>query len=221
MRTIPRIALAAASLALVALPLHAQSFSIGLRGTSTLPIGDSADPQASSSGQIVAGATNGFGYGLDVGLAVGPLGIYGGFDHVNFGCGTPACPSDGRYTLQGVTLGLKATASTSGVRPFVKAGVTFNTLEGTYVNWTPSGGVLGDPTPTPFTSDRAPGFELGAGADVPLLGIVSVSPQVRYIGQRLKLKVPGVSSPPTSSRGFDYFTFDVALSFHSPLGRRQ
>ncbi len=72
MRTIPRIALAAASLALLALPLHAQSFSIGLRGVSTLPIGDSADPQASSSGQIVAGASSGFGYGLDVGLALRP-----------------------------------------------------------------------------------------------------------------------------------------------------
>jgi Outer membrane protein beta-barrel domain len=222
MRTFPRIALAAASLALVALPLHAQSFSIGLRGISTLPIGDSADPQASSSGQIVSGASSGFGYGLDLGLAFGPLGIYGGFDHVKFGCGTPTCPSDGRYTLQGVTLGLKATAATSGgVRPFVKGGVTFNSLEGTYVNWTPSGGVLGDPTPTPFSSDRAPGFELGAGADVSFLGVVSLSPQVRYIGQNLKLKVPGVSSPTTSSQGFNYFTFDVALSFHSPLGRRQ
>ena len=132
-----------------------------------------------------AGATSGFGYGLDVGLAFGPLGIYGGFDHVKFGCGTPACPSDGRYTLQGVTLGLKASAATSGVRPFVKGGVALDTLEGTYVNWTTSGGVLGNPTPTPFTSDRAPGFELGAGADVSFLGMVSVSPQVRYVGQNL------------------------------------
>ncbi len=59
-------------------------------------------------------------------------------------------------------------------------------------------------------SDRTPGFELGAGADVSLLGLVSLSPQVRYIGQNLKLKVPGVSSPTTSSQGFNYFTFDVA-----------
>jgi hypothetical protein len=213
MRATLRIAIAAASLALIASPLRAQSLSIGLRGTSTLPTGSFADPQLSSSSELVAGAKSGFGYGLDVGLAFGPLGIYGGFDHVKFGCETAACQGDGSYTLQGVTLGLKAMATTmSAVRPFVKGGVTFNDLKGSYGNSTT--------TSTPFTTDRAPGYELGAGVDISFLGLVSVSPQVRYVGQNLKLKVPGVTSPTTSSQGVNFFTFDLGLSVHSPFGRR-
>jgi hypothetical protein len=213
MRATLRIAIAAASVALIASPLRAQSLSIGLRGTSTLPTGSFADPQLSSSSELVAGAKSGFGYGLDVGLAFGPLGIYGGFDHVKFGCETAACQGDGSYTLQGVTLGLKAMATTmSAVRPFVKGGVTFNDLKGSYGNSTT--------TSTPFTTDRAPGYELGAGVDISFLGLVSVSPQVRYVGQNLKLKVPGVTSPTTSSQGVNFFTFDLGLSVHSPFGRR-
>jgi hypothetical protein len=213
MRATLHIAFAAASLALIASPLRAQSLSIGLRGTSTLPTGSFADPQLSSSSELVAGAKSGFGYGLDVGLAFGPLGIYGGFDHVKFSCETAICQGGGNYTLQGVTLGLKAMATTtSAVRPFVKGGVTFNGLKGTYGNSTSSA--------TPFTTDRAPGFELGAGVDVSFLGLLSVSPQVRYVGQNLKLKVPGVSSPTSTSQGVNYFTFDLGLSVHSPFGRR-
>lgn len=211
MRAIPRIAVAVVSLALAASPVGAQSISVGLRGTGTFPTGSFADPQVASSSALVAGAKSGFGYGLDVGLDLGPIGLYGGFDHVNFGCETAACSSDGKYTLQGVTVGLKLAAATkSSVRPFVKGGVTFDDLEGTYGTSTSSS--------TPFTTDKAPGFELGVGVDVGLLGLVSVSPQVRYIGQNLKLKVPGVSSPTSSGQGVNYFTFDLGLSVHSPFG---
>jgi hypothetical protein len=213
MRVIPRLAVAAALLVLVACPIRAQSFSIGLRGTTSLPTGSFGEPQLSSSSELVAGAKSGFGYGLDLGLAFGPLGIYGGFDHVKFSCETAVCQGGGNYTLQGVTLGLKAMATTtSAVRPFVKGGVTFNDLKGTYGNSTSSA--------TPFTSDRSPGFELGAGVDVSFLGLLSVSPQIRYVGQNLKLKVPGVSSPTSTSQGVNYFTFDLGLSVHSPFGGR-
>jgi hypothetical protein len=154
-----------------------------------------------------------FGYGLELGVGLGPIGLYGGFDHINFGCGTAACGGDGKYTLQGVTLGLKvASATTSGVRPFVKGGITFNDLEGSYGNSTSSA--------TAFTSARAPGFELGIGVDDGLLGIVSLSPQVRYIGQDLKVKVPGVSAPTSSGQSVSYFTFDLGLSVHAPFGMR-
>jgi opacity protein-like surface antigen len=211
MRAIPRAAIAVASLALIASPLSAQSFSFGLRGTGTFPTGTFADPQVSSSSELVAGAKSGFGYGLDVGLDLGPVGLYAGFDHVHFGCETAACSGDEKYTLQGVTLGLKvASATTSGVRPFVKGGITFNNLEGSYGTSTSQA--------TPFTTDKAPGFELGVGVDVGLLGIVSLTPQVRYVGQNLKLKVPGVSAPTSSTQGVNYFTFDLGLSVHPPFG---
>ena len=45
MRAALRIAIATASLALTASPLRAQSFSIGLRGTSSLPTGSFGEPQ--------------------------------------------------------------------------------------------------------------------------------------------------------------------------------
>src|SRR3954463_15870511 len=99
MRVIPRLTLIVASIALVASPVHAQSVTLGLRGTGTIPTGSFADPQVSSSSELIAGAKSGFGYGLELGLALGPIGLYGGFDHINFGCGTAACASDGKYTL--------------------------------------------------------------------------------------------------------------------------
>jgi opacity protein-like surface antigen len=210
MSAFPRTAIAVASLLLVASSIHAQSISLGLRGTGSFPTGSFADAQGSSSAAI-AGAKSGFGYGLDVGLGVGPIGIYGGFDHIKFDCETSTCQSDGKYTLQGVTVGLKLMVPThTRVRPFVKGGVTFNDLEGSYGSSTSSSSV--------FTTDKTPGYELGGGIDVSLLGIVSFSPQVRYIGQNLKYKVPGVSTPTSSTQGVNYFTFDLGLSVHSPFG---
>jgi hypothetical protein len=210
MRTIPRLAVAVASLAFVASPVRAQSISLGLRGTGTYPTGSFAAPQVSSSSAQVAGAKSGFGYGLNVGLDFGPIGLYGGFDHVTFGYQTAEFEGDGKYTLQGVTLGLKLSSMSSGVRPFVKGGVTFNNLEGSFGSSSTSS--------TPFTTNKTPGFELGAGVDIGLLGIVSLSPQVRYIGQNLKVKVPGVSAPTSSGQGVNYFTFDLGLSIHPPFG---
>ena len=109
MRAFPRIAVAVASLALVASPVLGSVHLDRPARLRRLP--DSAaspTPRWLPRSALVAGATSGFGYGLDVGLGFGPIGIYGGFDHVKFGCRLAACQSDGRYTLQGVTVGLKA-----------------------------------------------------------------------------------------------------------------
>jgi hypothetical protein len=49
---------------------------------------------------------------------------------------------------------------------------------------------------------------------------VSISPQVRYIGQNFNARVPGVTSTAsTDNQGVNYFTFDLGLSLHSPFGR--
>lgn len=195
----------------VASTAHAQYLSIGLRGTGSFPTGSFSEAQTSGNTALIAGAKSGFGYGLDVGLGLGMVGIYAGFDHINFDCETTTCQTDGKYTLQGVTAGVKLQPQTSSlIRPFVKGGVTFNDLQGGY----------GGQSSNVLTADKAPGYEVGAGFDLGFLGIVSVTPQVRYIGQNLKAKIPGVSAPAATGQGVNYFTFDLGLSIHTPFGHR-
>jgi len=118
MPTRHRFAARALTLLLVASPLAGQSISIGVRGTGSIPTGSFADDQTAASSTVIAGAKNGFGYGLDAGLSFGPIGIYAGFDHVQFDCQTTTCTSDGKYTLQGVTAGVKLALPTKSiVRP--------------------------------------------------------------------------------------------------------
>jgi len=190
-------------------PLEAQWISIGLRGSGSIPTGEFADNTVTSTIAKINGARSGFGYGLDVGLGVGMFGVYGGFDHIRFDCHILTCSSEGRYTLSGVSAGLKLSPFRgSVVSPFVKSGVTFNELQGSY----------GGTTSHTLTSDRAPGYELGSGVDVSVLGLVTLTPQLRYIGQQLKIRVPGVTSPPADGQGVNYLSFDLGLTVHTPFG---
>lgn len=137
-----------------------------------------------------------------------PLFPHAGFDHIKFDCETSTCQSDGKYTLQGVTAGVKLAPQTSSLfRPFVKGGVTFNDLQGGY----------GGSSSNVLTTDKAPGYELGAGLDVSFLGILSLTPQVRYVGYNLKTKIPGVNAPAATGQGVNYLTFDLGLSVHTPF----
>lgn len=208
MKVLSRIAIASAALLLVTPVVRAQSFSVGLRGTGSVPTGSFAAAQSSSDTSLVEGAKNGFGYGLDVGIGLGMFGVYGSFDHIKFDCATATCRTDGKYTLQGVTVGVKLSpVSVSLLRPFVKGGVTFNDLQGGY----------GGSSSNRLTTDKTPGYELGVGADLSFLGLFSLVPQVRYIGQKLKTKIPGVSSPSAVGQSVNYLTFDLGLSVHSPF----
>jgi hypothetical protein len=211
MKVLSTIALAAAASAafVFATPnIQAQSLSIGLRGTGSVPSGSFAAGQSSSDTSLVEGAKNGFGYGLDVGIGLGMFGVYGSFDHIKFDCATATCRTDGKYTLQGVTVGVKLSpVSVSLLRPFIKGGVTFNDLQGGY----------GGSSSNRLTTDKTPGYELGVGADLSFLGLFSLVPQVRYIGQKLKTKVPGVTSPSAVGQSVNYLAFDLGLSVHSPF----
>ena len=191
---------------------EAQSISFGLRGSGGFPTGSFSETSAPSSAAVVQGAKSGFGYGADLGVSLGPLGVYAGFDHIAFDCETTTCGSDGEYTLQGVTAGVKLRLPVgSRFRPFVKGGVTFKDLKGSYGSSSTSNGL---------STERKPGYEVGIGGDYGLLGIVSITPQVRYIGQNFDAKVPGVTSTATAdNQGVNYFTFDLGLSLHSPFGR--
>ena len=197
--------------ALVSVPVHAQGIYLGLRGGGAFPTGDFSNSEASSTTAIDA-AKSGFGYGLDAGLSLGVLGIYAGFDHINFDCESNTCNSDGKYKLQGVTAGLRLRLPGSAfIHPWVKGGVTFNELMGGYGSSTQE-----------LTTDRNPGYEIGAGLDIPILGVFSIYPQARYVGQNFKYDIPGVTNTSTSPEAkANYVTFDLGLSIHNPLGGKK
>ncbi len=214
MHAIRRIVALAVGFSSFASALAAQSISVGLRGTGSFPTGSFSETQtqAGANGAVIAGAKSGFGYGLDAAISMGFIGIYASFDHVSFDCQTATCSTDGKYTLQGVTAGLKlSTPGVSLLRPFIKGGVTFNDLQGGY----------GGQSSNVLTTDKAPGYEVGVGADISFLGIVSLCPQARYIGQNLKAKIPGVNvtAPGATGQAVNYFTFDLGLAVHTPFGR--
>ncbi len=207
MKAAHRIAAAMLAIIVLAPSARAQSLSFGLRGTGSVPTGSFADNQSSTNAAVIEGAKNGFGYGLDVGIGLGMFGVYGGFDHIKFDCETTTCSSAGKYTLQGVTVGVKLSPPGMGlVRPFIKGGVTFNDLEGGY----------GSSSSNTLTTDRTPGYEVGAGADLGFMGLLSLTPQVRYVGQKLKAKIPGVTSPNAEGQSVNYLAFDLGLSVHTP-----
>ena len=209
MRVSSCIVAAALSLAVAAPAISAQSLSFGLRGSGNVPTGAFANTATTSNSALIAGAKAGFGYGLDVGLGLGALGIYAGFDHVQFDCETSTCQTNGKYTLQGVAVGVKLMVPGMDVfRPFVKGGVTFNNLKGNYG---------GSSSNSSFETDQTPGYEVGVGGDIGLLGLVSISPQVRYVGQNLKAKIPGVTTTGGASTGVNFFSFDLGLSVHTPF----
>jgi hypothetical protein len=193
--------------------LSAQSISIGLRGTGSVPTGSFGGDQTAANGALIEGAKNGFGYGLDASVGLGLIGVYASFDHIKFDCETTTCQTDGKYTLQGATAGVMLIVpGIPRVRPYLKGGVTFNDLQGGY----------GNSKSNVLTTDRTPGYEVGLGFDYSLLGIVALTPQVRYVGQNLKAKIPGVVTPTTSNgTGVNYFTFDVGLSLHTPFGGKK
>ncbi len=210
-RNAVRISLSLLSSVILASSLSGQSLFIGLRGTGSVPTGSFADAQTTGDNSaLIAGAKNGFGYGLDVGLGLGPIALYAGFDHIKFDCETATCQSDGTYTLQGATVGVKlAMPMVSVFRPYLKGGVTFNDLEGGY----------GGSQSNTLTTEKKPGYEVGIGADYSILGIISITPQARYVGQNLKAKIPGVvTTNATPTTGVNYFAFDLGLSLHTPFG---
>jgi hypothetical protein len=187
--------------------LEAQGIYVGLRGGAGIPTGTFSDNSGTVGQTTLDAAKTGFGYGLDAGISLGLIGIYAGFDHINFDCESSNCNTDNKYKLQGVAAGVRLNLpGTSMIRPWVKGGVTFNELEG----------AVGS---TEFTTERNPGYEIAGGLDIPILGILSIYPQARYVGQNFKPKIPGVTTPTTATeQGANFFAFDLGFSVHTPFG---
>lgn len=187
--------------------LRAQGFSLGLRGGGGFPMGQFASTSANTgtaNQALLSGARSGFGYGLDAGLSLGLIGVYAGFDHVQFNCQDTQCGSEGKYSLGGVSGGLRISLMQSGmIRPWVKGGVTLADLNGSY----------GSGSSNTLTTDRAPGYEIAGGIDVPFLGLLAFSPQVRYVGQNAKFKVPGVTVNQTQQQQtLTYLKLELGLA---------
>ncbi|MBA2706695.1 MAG: outer membrane beta-barrel protein [Gemmatimonadaceae bacterium] len=191
-------------------PLQGQGLYFGLRGGAGFPTG-AFDEKGSTIGgnPLLDAAKTGFGYGADAGVQLGPLGVYAGFDHINFDCESQSCTAEGKYRLQGFAAGIKLLPpGVSAIRPWVKGGVTFNQLRGGY----------GSGNSTELTTDRNPGYEVGIGLDIRILGLFQFTPQARYVGQNFKYRVPGVVNNATESeQGANYYTLDLGLQFVNPL----
>ncbi len=200
--------------------VQGQGFSIGLRGGGGIPLGTFAQAAAASQSgtsgtnqALLSGAKTGFGYGLDAGLSMGFIGLYAGFDHVQFNCNDPQCGSQGQYTLGGVSGGVRLTFLQHGmIRPWAKGGVTLADLKGSY-----GSGQNGN-----LTTDRTPGYEIAGGIDIPLLGLLAFSPQVRYVGQNARgIKIPGVTVQTSGSapqQTVNYLKFELGLALAPMLG---
>jgi opacity protein-like surface antigen len=196
----------AATMAFAA-PLQAQLFYVGIRGGTAMPRGEFENEEFENADQFIAGAKRSLGYGLDAGVNLGPLGFYGGYDKINFDCNPGTCASDdSNYKLEGVSAGVRLSVPLIPIiKPWVKAGVTLAELESDY-----------GPTSskTNFKSDRTPGYELGAGVDIPFGGIFSFTPQVRYVRQKFDIEL-GSGTKVTNDA--DYYTFDLGLRLRSPI----
>jgi opacity protein-like surface antigen len=181
-------------------PLKAQALYLGVRGGVGIPSGKFAE-KATGTGNdaLLRGASAGLGYGLDAGIGSPLVGLYAGYDRIRFGCQSGECSTSGKYELTGYSAGIRVSVPLLPLlRPWAKAGVTYNEMKGS-VN-----GVS-------VTTGKSPGYELGAGVDIPILmGFFSLSPQVRRIRQRLEPNDSG-------KRDADYYTFDLGLRVRTPL----
>ncbi len=205
MKLIARYAAACAAISISALPLKAQLLYVGVRAGAGVPNGTFAESASTGSTDgSLRGATPGVGYGIDAGVGLGPIGFYAGLDRINFGCEATACASNGKYKLTGVSAGVRVGVPLMPIiKPWVKAGVTFNEINGTAAGT----GV------TKIATDRTPGYEVGAGIDIPILVLFSLTPQVRYVGQKLEYK--GLSAG--SKTNVSYYTFDLGLRARTPF----
>ena len=201
---------AAAALTCFAAPAEAQLFYVGVRGGAAVPTGLFSESEGTTSDKLLEGAKTGFGYGLDAGVNLGPLGFYAGFDQMRFDCAPSSCASDdGVYKLKGASAGVRLSVPLFPIiKPWIKGGVTFNELEADF------GSASSFAT---FRTERTPGYEVAAGFDIPFGGIFSITPQARYVGQKLKYRIPGVSNGDESSEAANYYTFDLGLRLRSPL----
>lgn len=179
---------------------EAQALYLGVRGGVGIPTGEfSEKATATGNAALLRGASPGLGYGLDAGIGSPLIGLYAGYDRIHFGCQSGECATSGEYDLTGISAGVRVSVPLLPLlKPWAKAGVTYNEMKGTVAG-------------TSVTTGKSPGYEVGAGVDIPILmGFFSLSPQVRRIHQRLEPNSGG-------KRDANYYTFDIGVRVRTPL----
>jgi len=187
---------------------RAQLFYVGVRGGAAIPTGTFSETNSGSVEQFLQGAAPGLGYGADAGIGAGFLGLYASIDRIQFECVNDPCGASGRYKLSGASGGVRLGVPLFPlIKPWVKGGIVVHDLAGT----------PGDASGTRIETIRRPGYEVGGGIDIPVAGIFSLTPQVRYIRQRLKYRLEPAGTTATNARDVNYYTFDIAFRLRSPI----
>ena len=175
----------------VAAPLSAQdvAYTLGAHADLGVPTGNDLQPAAA-----------GFGFGAEAVAHFTPLlGIYAGYSLYSFGTDVFNPDGESGYDERGFELGANINIPVGGrlFSPWVTGGAVLRTME---VSYNDPGGEVSS------TSNRALGFEVGAGLDIPLTeGGLMLRPAARYRAY-----------PATVEGGeldITYFTFGVGLSY--------
>jgi opacity protein-like surface antigen len=188
--------------AAVAAPAAAEAqvlpLSVEARGGVAFPTGDFGDAVKS-----------GFGFGVTAKFRVLPLiSVYGGWERASFDAKEDEASNEfddlditGSVEDSGFRLGGQVDLPLSGLTgfsPYVQAGVLYNTT-----TFKASGGGMS----VSFDSDRAFGYEAGAGVAIPLGLVLKVTPEVRYRSYKPKFEGETTDEP------LSYFLAGVGLQF--------
>jgi opacity protein-like surface antigen len=185
----------------------AQAVYAGVRGSAGIPTGDfSEETTATGSDALLRGASPGLGYGFDAGLGSTLIGFYASYDRIQFDCQSASCAASGKYEVTGMSAGARVGIPLLPLlKPWAKAGLTYMQMKGS------AGG-------NAVTTKKRPGYELGAGVDIPILmGFFSLSPQVKLVRQKLEPVIASSSATTGGKRSADFYVFSLGLNIRSPF----
>ena len=191
----------------VAKHAQAQALYAGVRGGAGMPTGDfSEKPTSTGNAALLRGASPGLGYGFDAGLGAGLVGFYASYDRIQFGCQSGSCASTGKYELTGLSAGARVGIPLLPLlKPWAKAGLTYMQMKGSV-----SGSSV--------TTKKRPGYEVGAGVDIPILmGFFSLSPQIKLVRQKLEPVIASSNATTGGKRSADFYVFALGLNVRSPF----
>ena len=185
----------------------AQALYAGIRGSAGIPTGEfSQEATGTGNAALLRGASAGLGYGFDAGLGATLVGFYASYDRIQFDCRSGSCSSSGKYEAAGISAGARVSIPLLPLlKPWAKAGITYMQMKGS---------VSG----VPVTTEKRPGYEVGAGVDIPILmGFFSLSPQIKLVHQKLEPVIATSSATTGGKRPADFYVFSLGLNVRSPI----